>query len=291
MKLLRIAGALLFLLSTIAFTGFKFYVANNLDLAGPIISCPNSITTSVGATEEELLRGVTAYDQQEGDVTKSIIIEEISKFTAASKRIITYAAFDSNNNIAKKECELIYSDYSPPRFTLSKPLIFNVGEQFDIIQYMKATDCIDGELTDKIKYDVPSLDFGESEGSYEVEFRVANSAGDTAALPVSVEFRYPNNGDDEKTPEIILSDYLIYIKTGETCNVKSFLKGVKIGQENYILNDSLSSSYQNGFMSINRIQVQSKINNMVPGVYEVKYNMTTDDGYTGTTKLLVVVEE
>ena len=112
MKLLRITGILIFLLSTISFTTYRFYVKNQIDTIGPEISLPGeSITISVKDSTEKLLEGVTAFDQMDKDVTKSIIIENISDFNISGTRMITYAAFDGKYNVTTQERELVYSDY------------------------------------------------------------------------------------------------------------------------------------------------------------------------------------
>lgn len=292
MKLLRIAGLIVFLLSSLSYGSYKFYENNYVDYMGPEITCQSdSITVSVKATEEELLQGVKAYDQEDGDVTKSIMIEKISKLTDSDTRTITYAAFDSSNNVTKFERELIYADYTPPRFSLSKPLNFIIGEQDDIIQYMQVTDSIDGDLSDKIRYEEPDYFFGQSEGSYEIKFQVTNSAGVSVVLPAEVEFHYPSYESSNKIPEIILSEYLIYLKAGDSYDAKSYLQKVKIGNKEYSITDNQLGVSNSNTISKNRISVQSKVNTREPGVYEVDFSMTTDDGYTGTTKLLVVVEE
>lgn len=289
MKLFRIAGLVIFMLSVVTFTGYKIYEANSVDTTGPVFNCKeDSITASVKTTKAELLKGVKAFDEKDGDVTDKIVLEKLSNFTEKGKRMITYTAFDSNLNVSKWERGLVYSDYTPPRFTLSKPLIFFVGEQDDIIKYMTATDCMDGDLTNKIKYEVIDDYFGESEKSYQMKFIVTNSIGDTACLPATVEFHYPDNNNKGKIPEITLSEYLVYIKVGDIFHANSYLDSVKLGNKQYTLKkDELAEKK----ISQNKISIQSKVNSNVPGTYEVTYGMTTEKGFTGTTRLLVVVEE
>lgn len=47
-----------------------------------------------------LLEGVSAYDEQDGDVSDSILIEKISR-TADGNVIVTYAAMDASKNVGK----------------------------------------------------------------------------------------------------------------------------------------------------------------------------------------------
>lgn len=272
MKLLRIAGLSLFLLAAISYTGYRVYEESIIDEVVPVITDgSDSIIASVNITNEDLLRGVVAKDDKDGDVTNSLMIEAVSDFVGPGERIITYAAFDSNNNIAKQERKLVYTDYIPPRFSLSKPLRLSVGDQDHILDYLKVWDCIDGDLSDKIKFDEPDYSFGTTVDTYQIEFQVTNSAGDTAYLPTEVEFYNAAYSDNKNSPEILLKEYLIYIKKGEGFDPKSYLKGSSIGNQNIV--------------------VSSNVNKNKPGVYNVEYSMMSQNGYSGTTKLVVVVEE
>ena len=53
-----------------------------------------------GMDEEELLAGVTAMDEKDGDVTDSLLIEKISG-TGEGTVIVTYVARDEANNVEK----------------------------------------------------------------------------------------------------------------------------------------------------------------------------------------------
>jgi hypothetical protein len=291
MKLLRIAGLIVFLLSAAVFTGYEGYKSRYKDLKGPVISFQTeSIQASVNTPEAELLQDVKAYDDKDGDVTKSVIIEEISKFISPGKRIITYAAFDKTNNITKKERLLIYTDYIPPRFALSQPLSFIIGEYDDIIQDLTVSDCIDGDITRKIRYTQSDDYFGESEGSYEVEFQVTNSAGDVSALSAMVDFHYPSYINQDEIPVILLNNYLVYLKAGEVFNPIDYLEGIRFGQKEYSFRNQQSFSFNGQTLSMDMIQISSDVDMNQPGSYEVEYSLSTSDGFTGRTKLLVIVE-
>lgn len=290
MKILRIAGVVIFLLSTLTFAGYKGYQMKNEDNTSPVITCENSsITLSTSAPADELLKGVTAYDEKDGDVGNSLMIESISNMNLKRTRTITYAAFDSDNHITKTTRELVYSDYNPPRYVLTKPLIFNVGEE-DILKNITVTDCIDGDLTDKIKYITDDYELGSAQGSYPVEFQVTNSAGETAFLPTIVEFRFLDL-QQELGPQILLSNYIVYMKKGAPFDPRAFIKAVEINGKTINLLDQPVSGNNTDSMSKNDIAIASDVNRMEAGVYHVEYSITTKDGITGDTRLIVVVEE
>ena len=69
--------------------------------APQIIFNQNTEAVRMGADEDTLLRGVTAYDDQEGDVSDSLKIESIYEDSVAHSVTVTYVAKDTNNNVAK----------------------------------------------------------------------------------------------------------------------------------------------------------------------------------------------
>lgn len=53
-----------------------------------------------GMRDVELLKGVTAVDEKEGDVSDSLTVEAVYEIDASSVAVV-YAAKDSRNNITK----------------------------------------------------------------------------------------------------------------------------------------------------------------------------------------------
>ena len=53
-----------------------------------------------GMTDEELLTGVTATDETDGDVTASLVVEKVSEVGNGTV-IVTFGARDRANNVAK----------------------------------------------------------------------------------------------------------------------------------------------------------------------------------------------
>lgn len=292
MKEIRITVLVLFLLSMAAYLGYRYYEEHTKDLYGPAISFQEeSIVVSVSADESELLEGVQAIDDNDGDVTESLMVESISDLIGEGKRIITYVAFDSGTNISKREREIIYSDYTSPRFSASKPLRFVVGEGSNIINSLMALDCIDGDISDKIRYEEPEFNFGKSEGEYPIEFQVTNSVGDTSRLPVNLIFYYANVPNKDRIPEIVLAEYITYIKRGDSFDARSYIKGVRIGNHEYMFDD-FDSGEDNIEIKLKKdIRITSNLNRELPGIYSIEYALTTEVGFTGITNLIVIVEE
>ena len=117
-----------------------------------------------------------------------------------------------------------------------------------------------------------------------VKFQVTNSAGETALLPAQVEFQNPDYGNQDKVPELILREYLIYQKTGDNVNPRSYLNKIIIGTQEYSFTYNLGNSITSNQIDINKVTYESNIDMKNPGVYAIDYSYTSEDGYTGTTR-------
>lgn len=154
--------------------------------SAPVITVDeNSNKFSVKATEEDLFNGVSATDKEDGNVTSDMIIESISQIFDGNKRTITYVAFDSNNHVVKLDRDIEYTDYTAPQFTSPKEISVATGRSTEILAKLTATDCIDGDISDKIKLEVNNVTPGLP-GKYPVKISVTNSCGDVSMKDIIV---------------------------------------------------------------------------------------------------------
>lgn len=267
------------LLCCAAFAGYVYMERQSADNAAPKISFPTEeLELSVADGDEILLSDVTAWDEQDGDVTAGIVVEGVSKISADRTATVTYAAFDSAGNVAKAKRTLRYVDYESPRFTLSQPLVFTSGRYTDVMSIIGAEDGIDGALDEKIKASIVGGEGSISDvGIHLVRFRVTNSMGETVYLTVPVEVCESGsyNGSLE------LKENIVYIETGSVFEAEEYLLSMKAGAQEISLDpvpDSVS------------VRTDSDVDTQTPGTYTVEYTVKSG-AYTGYTRLIVVVEE
>lgn len=248
------------------------------DNRGPEISCDTDILeVSVSASEEELLSGVTAADDEDGDVTKSLIIAGLSLINGEEHtRTITYAAFDSSNNVATGTRIIKYTDYMKPKFSLTKELVVYEGNRESILDYIKAYDVIDGDISQNIKL-VNGSDTYTSAGYYQVVVGVSNSCGDYSEIELSVNVKESNASAISKTPEISLTDYLLYLKAGEAFEPSAYIQGVQ-------------SKVDGEFIDNSMVGISSNVDTAAPGRYIVTYYVNNTLGFMGESNLTVIVE-
>ncbi len=249
------------------------------DTVAPVINCETDlIELSVSATEEDFLTGVTAVDDVDGDVTDSVIVSGLSLVNAEEhSRVVTYAAFDSSNNVAQWSRTIKYTDYEPPVFSLRKPLVFSEGDKVTILDYLRAHDMLDGDVSQNIKI-ISGAGIYETVGYYPVVVGVANSCGDYSELELTVEIKSYDRAQEANTPEIALTDYIAYIDAGENFDAASYIKNVY-------------SKVEGEVIEVGAVNIKSGVDSNVPGKYVVTYSVINTLGYIGESNLTVIVCE
>lgn len=272
----------------VIFTVYRLNEIRITDSSGPQIICDTEmLTVSIEDGEEVLLQGITATDKKDGDVTDSIIVEKISNFYDNGKRTVTYAAFDSDNHIAKFERDITYTDYRPARFSLTGSLRFRTGQALKLNEIIRANDCLDGDLTNKVKLQMDGDINNRTPGHYDIEYSVTNSAGDVTYLPVSIEVYQADSWE----AQLVLSDYLLYYD-GNAPDYKSLLRSVRVGNMEYPFEGTveIDEEDETTVLSKRNVEVVSQVNPKVPGTYPV-YLTYKGEKYTATEMVIVVVEE
>ena len=132
----------------IAVASAAVFVSEKLavDKTIPVITVEGDvIEVSLKAKDEELLQGVTAFDEKDKDLTDKIIIESISRFTEKGVSKVTYAVCDSDNNVAKASRMIKFKGYKSPWFEVTGNLCFSLYERIDISEMIWAHDSLEGK--------------------------------------------------------------------------------------------------------------------------------------------------
>ncbi|MBQ9887089.1 MAG: DUF5011 domain-containing protein [Lachnospiraceae bacterium] len=250
-----------------------------VDKRGPVISADTDmLELSVHDSEQSLLSGMTATDNIDGDVTNSLIVASQSLLNPDDHtRTITYAAFDKSNNVSIWQRKVKYTDYTPPVFSLTKPLVFNENDIYSVRDCVKAFDVIDGDITDKVKLVSGSNSFNAA-GIFPVVFGVSNSCGDYSDIELMVEVKSTDKTTASKTPDVILREYLVYIKEGESFDAASYIKNIH-------------SKVEGEVIETGSVIIDSAVDVNTPGKYTVTYSVVNSLGFAGESTLTVIVTE
>lgn len=280
---------LLILLCLVVFYGYRTLDRMQTDTEAPEIVLDSQIPeVSVQDPRTALLQGITAIDKVDGDVTDSLVVESITLLDSDGNLSIKYAAFDGAGNVAKAQRNASYTDYESPKFTMSGPLAYTYGSNFDILSTVGASDVVDGDIQHRVK--ATSLDETSiaTMGTHYVRFQVTNSLGDTVTqiLPVEVY------AADMYNSHLYLKNYLVYLPKGASFIPENYLWSFTLLGEEIMLNEGLPADFSLKTSGI--IQTQN------PGTYVVEFRVTYTDRhetnpdydklYTGYSQLVVIVE-
>ncbi|CAH1526659.1 Chitinase [Vibrio jasicida] len=127
--------------------------------------------------------GVTASDKEDGDLTNSITVEGSVDVNTVGTYVLVYSVKDSDNNETKQSRTVVV--YSlVPEFEGVTDTTIQLGDAFDPMAGVKATDAEDGDLTDQVRVE-GSVDVNVL-GVYDLVYRVTDSANQTTTSQRSV---------------------------------------------------------------------------------------------------------
>lgn len=308
MKKIYILCGIMALAAILLGGGYIYYKQKTADTTTPeIIIDQETIECSVEAEQSELLQGVRAVDNKDGDLSDRIMVNDIRirEDSEAGGRLfdVSYVVFDSSNNIATATRTLKYTDYHSPRFSADYELVFTSVSAVNIPKILRVEDCIDGDISSQIMIEMDEAFLNAiSAGEYTCTASVTNSLGDTSSIPLTFEVKDADS--DDSRPRITLSDYIVYVKKGEFINLQDYLYSIKVDNTDYLLKDFIVDEsiipYEYGYrlssgdiaMQKNKIKVNSELDTTTPGVYTVTFSYKhPEDGTKGKTRMTVVVEE
>lgn len=270
MRVLRIAVLGLFVVATVISGALFIKDKITTDTTIPIITIEEEVLeVELNAKKEDFLKGITASDEKDGDISDKVIIESISKFIEKGVCKVTYAVCDNDNNVATAVRKVRYKNYKSPEFRMTGSPCYSLYEYIDLFDIISVNDCIDGNISKDIV--ITSKDFaGSTAGVFNIEATVTNSKGDTSTLkfPMVVEDRTPG------APVIELKNYLVYTSINKTVDFKQML---------------LKATDNNDTDLTQAVRIETNVDFSKEGTYSVHYYVTDEQGSQGHTMLIVVV--
>ena len=240
MRILRMLTAALLAVTAVLYIGNGLYTRLSGREVGPVIECPEEVLeVSIYDGTQALLTGVTARDDQDGDLTDRVMVGGVSKLIGGDRAKVTCMVFDSDDNMASLVRQVRYTDYRRPRISLRAPLVFASEKEAKLLEQVMVSDVLDGDLSEKAR--VSTLWATEDEGVYSATVLVTNSMGDTAMVEVPVLIG--------RSGGILLRRQVIYLQQGEAFDPKAALASDATG-----------------------VQIQSEVDTAKAGCYWVRYS-------------------
>lgn len=236
-----------------------------------IVSSLDAIEIPCNYTNEQIMQGLTASGEKDGDLTDQIMVGNISRFKEKGVSTVTYVVFDSDNQPSTYQRQVTFTDYRSPEFTLQIPLVFTCGDFYGVENYVGATDVFFGDINNAVRFEDNNINFN-TPGDYYMTVEAANAYGDIASqqLPVHIV------STEELRLQINLTQGLIYLDKGASFSPESYIRSVSTSE-----GASLSNSL---------VSYRSNVDVHNAGVYEVKYTASSD-GMRGVNWLTVIVRE
>lgn len=289
---------IIFLITAIIFCGMFAWSRFIVKREGPTIDFSNKrLKVKTSATEQELLKGVTATDANGNDVTDTLMVEGYSKLLKGNCRNVTYIAYDSHNNIGKAKRTIQYTDYHSPRFgLLESPKQYGVEQGKDILDIVTVEDAIDGEIGKSVqvvsKETIKSNDFGST---IKYHLSVTNRCGDTEEI--TIPFSYTVTEDANNRPVVLMNEYMVYIKKGEKFHPQKYMKAVAVGKTLYRISGKKAPKSTKKFTYVpgnvidkKEVKISYDFSTSKVGIYPVRYTVKVN-GIRSTTILMVAVEK
>lgn len=272
MKIIKVTTILVFIASAV------FYIAGRhssiqSDMTPPVITADSeTLEVEAGSDESELLQGLTAADDRDGDLTSEILIGNVSDFTEKGTCNVQYLVFDTSNNVGRYERTVHFTSYVSPVFSLTKPFAYNEKSDLILSDRLHAKDVLEGDITGKIRYTYSNIDRTKS-GTYELTAVVKNQYGDETqeTFPINI---VPADMDTER---IQLSTYLIYVEKGSRIDPETYIEKVV---------DDAGDELSNG-----NVKITSKVNTKETGNGQFCYELYEEDEVVSTTYLTVIVTD
>ena len=243
----------------------------------PIISSDvDEIRIPCRYKKADLLRGLTAYDVEDGYITEKILIGGFSDFTERGVTSLEYAVYDKDGNIAVFRRKVVFIDYVPPQIVMSEPWVFKATDNIYNMPSLslEGSDVLDGDISKHILITSADLDFSEP-GKYIASVSLKNSFGDEVTLDLPIHILDPG----QSGYEIELTEPLIYAETGETILPEQYLVAVR-------------NEYTGGTIPAEEYEltINSYVDTSEAGVYEIQFfAVSSDEVQRGETWLTVVV--
>ena len=207
-------------------------------------------------TTDQLLAGVSAYDEADGDLTSQVLAGSFTRFIDPGICDLSYVVFDSSEHMATATRRVHFTDYHSPWFSLDEPLVFaeSTTNNTEVRDLFSATDVLDGDLTDWITYVETDAAYNNP-GDYTITMEVSNSFGDTVsyAFPIHI---YERNTQDF---DITLTTPLAYIDQGSSFDPLAYVESI--------------ADYSGNKYDPSLLNVTSTVDTATPGIYEVHYEI------------------
>lgn len=227
----------------------------SMDRKAPVISFPDGTAAYTdGETDDQLLQGVTAKDDKDGDVTKSLRVTSIIVASDGKSVTVSYAAEDKSHNVATEKRTMTYGG--------AKTGVIESSGIRETAETAAPADTAAESGAESVAESAATSSTAATESADQESAAAAQEEADIAALPA---------GD----PSIRLTQHYVTLAKGDTFDYRPYIASVSDDT------DSETTLWQH-------INVSGKPDMNTPGTYQVIYTVSDKSGNTSNSAVLNV---
>ena len=171
----------------------------------PVINANNQ--SIMEGTTFNPLQGVTATDQEDGDITSKLVVKTNNvNTTKAGVYDVVYEVTDSSNATTTKTIQVTVTENKAPVINASDKTIV-INSTFNALDGVTATDAEDGNITSKITVTECTVNTAKA-GTYKVVYSVTDNNGKTTTKEIKVVVKEQQDINEEIDIEELLENQL-----------------------------------------------------------------------------------
>lgn len=238
--------------------GGNAYMRMQTDHQGPEIICSDKVVSEYNPdmTDEELLEGVSAEDNKDGDVSDSLKVESVYEIDD-SNVIITYVAKDKSNNITKVK----------RNFTMKKK------EDESDVKNIQPTQIPEEDI--EMGEDSEDVSDVENARNDQSDTSQPGETGPAVAEQLKKEQEAMADEMPPQNPRIYLTDYYIEVSTGTSVDLLSYVKNITDDKDDV-------------YTLWRKIQISGEVITSVAGTYTCTFYVFDSDNNSSNSAVLTV---
>lgn len=275
--------------------GGLFVIRGTMDRVAPEIQLPEvQAEYNLSDTNEVLLKGVTAMDNKDGDVTDSLVVENVFTDDEKGTATVVYVAKDSSNNVTKAtrymtwNPENVQTEEVTEEVTEAPETEPKTEKQTEAETEEKSSEDSSEDSSDETELQTENtlsvsemMHAAQTEEQTEEQTDVqtdAQTEAPAADIPEEDLDAYYEEIFAELSPEVPrlrLTNRKLEISVGDTFDPLIYVQ-------------SIVDDYDNKYELWRHISIEGEVNTKVPGIYQLIYTATDSSGNSSNRAMLLV---
>lgn len=241
--------------------------------APEIIFSSNDVLYIEGEDSGFLLEDAIAFDEVEGDVSHSLVIEGINKLSNGTQANVIYVARDSKNNIARVGRLIEYKDRAETNESSEQVILEDTRQEEEVVGQQELLD--DSDRSERSDWEEQGITDEEGSSDETLEGQTEENENQTLEEEMNDHDEREDQATMSEIPVIKLKKDTVTIKKGESFNPLSWVEEAI---------DDKDDAWR-------RIRITGKYSVKKRGEYQLEYSITDTDGNISNVETLTLIVE